>query len=138
MPTPYQDRKISDPALNPGDEPYFAAAAEGRLLLKTCQACREAHHYPRSLCPFCWSADVEWTEARGTGVIYTFSVTRRGAAAPYCIAYVTLDEGPIMMTNIVDVDLDTVRVDQRVKIVFKKSEGGSSIPMFTPVPGEKS
>jgi uncharacterized OB-fold protein len=137
MPTPYQDRKISDPALNPGDEPYFAAAAEDRLLLKTCKACREAHHYPRSLCPFCWSVDVEWTEAKGTGVIYTFSVTRRGAGAPYCIAYVTLDEGPTMMTNIVDVDLDTVRVGQRVKVVFRKSEGGSSIPMFTPLLAEK-
>jgi uncharacterized protein len=41
------------------------------------------------------------------------------------------------MTNIVDVDLDTVRVGQRVKVVFRKSEGGSSIPMFTPLLAEK-
>ena len=68
-----------------------------------------------------------------TGVIYTFSVTRRGAGAPYCIAYVTLDEGPTLMTNIVDADLDAVRIGQRVQVVFKKSEGGSSIPMFTPL-----
>ena len=133
MATPYQDRKISDPSLNPGDEPYFAAAAEGRLLLKKCQACGEAHHFPRSLCPFCWSAEVDWREASGKGVIYTYSVTRRGAGAPYCIAYVTLDEGPTMMTNIVDADLDAVRVGQRVQVVFKKSEGGAAIPMFTPM-----
>ena len=137
MPTLSADRKISDPALNPGDEPYFAAAAESRLLLKLCKACGQIHHYPRALCPFCWSTDVEWTEAKGTGVIYTFSVTRRGAGAPYCIAYVTLDEGPTMMTNIVDVDLDTVRIGQRVRVVFKKSEGGTAIPMFAPVPGNR-
>ena len=132
MATPYQERKIADVALNPGDEPYFEAAAQGKLLLKKCSACNEVHHYPRALCPFCWSDKVEWVEAKGTGEIYTYSVTRRGGPVPYCIAYVTLDEGPKMMTNIVDTDLDTIKIGQRVKVVFKKSESGMSIPMFTP------
>ena len=134
MPTFNEDRKIADPSLNPGDAPYFAAAAEGRLLIKACRACGEAHHYPRSMCPFCWSADVQWQDAKGEGEIYTFSVARRGPGAPYCIAYVTLDEGPTMMTNIVGTDFDTVAIGQRVKVVFRKSEGGMTVPMFTPVP----
>ena len=87
MATPNPDRKISDPTLNPGDAPYFAAAAEGRLLLKKCSDCGEVHHYPRPFCPFCWSGNVDWTESRGTGVIYSYSVTRRGAGAPFCMAY---------------------------------------------------
>lgn len=132
MPTLNEERKISDPVLNPGDENYFNAAGEGRLLLKSCRACGEIHHYPRSLCPFCWSADLEWMDSAGTGQIYTYSVTRRGAGAPYCIAYVTLDEGPVVLTNIVGVDLDTVRIGQRVKVLFRTSEGGMSVPMFTP------
>ncbi len=132
MPTLNEERKISDPVLNPGDENYFNAAGEGRLLLKSCRACGEIHHYPRSLCPFCWSADLEWMDSVGTGQIYTYSVTRRGAGAPYCIAYVTLDEGPVVLTNIVGVDLDTVRIGQRVKVLFRTSEGGMSVPMFTP------
>jgi uncharacterized OB-fold protein len=132
MATPYQERKIRDPALNPGDEPYFDAAAQGKLMLKKCNDCGEVHHYPRALCPFCWSDRVEWLQAKGTGSIYTYSVTRRGAPAPYCIAYVTLDEGPKMMTNIVDCDLDAIRIGQKVKVVFKKSENGTSVPMFTP------
>lgn len=132
MATPSQDRKLGDPLLNPGDAPYFAAAAEGRLLLKKCRDCGEAHHYPRPFCPFCWSSDVDWTDARGTGSVYSYSVTRRGAGAPFCMAYVTLDEGPTVMTNIVDADLDAVRIGQRVKVVFKSSEGGTAIPMFTP------
>ena len=74
-------------------------------------------------------------EAKGTGTIYTFSVTRRGAGAPYCIAYVTLDEGPTMMTNIVDTDLDAVRIGQRVRVVFRPSENGTAIPMFTSADG---
>lgn len=131
MSTPYTERPISDPIMNPGDEPYFDAAAEGRLLLKSCNACHQPHHYPRALCPFCWSTNVEWITASGTGTIYTFSITRRGASAPYCIAYVRLDEGLMMLTNIVDVDLDSVRIGQRVRVAFKESESGMSVPMFT-------
>ena len=132
MTTTSDSRKIADPALNPGDAPYFEAAGEGRLLLKRCKACGELHHYPRKLCPFCWSCEVDWEAAGGGGSIYTYSVTRRGAGAPYCIAYVTLDEGPVMLCNIVDTDLDAVRIGQRVRVVFARSEGGTAIPMFTP------
>ncbi|RTZ45483.1 Zn-ribbon domain-containing OB-fold protein [Candidimonas sp. SYP-B2681] len=133
MQTVSKDRKLSDPMLNPGDETYFGAAKAGQLLYGRCNSCGEAHHYPRVICPFCWSDAVEWVPAAGTGEIYTFSVTRRGAGAPYCIAYVALDEGPALMTNIVDCDLDAVRIGQRVKVTFKPSEGDYAIPMFTPV-----
>jgi uncharacterized OB-fold protein len=132
MATPYQERKMRDPAMNPGDEPYFQAAAEGKLLLKKCNECGEVHHYPRALCPFCWSEKVEWVQAKGTGEIYTYTVTRRGGPVPYCIAYVTLDEGPRMMTNIVDCDLDSIKIGQKVKVTFKKTEGGASVPCFAP------
>ena len=132
MATAYQERKVRDPSLNPGDQPYFDAAAQGKLMLKKCNDCGKVHHYPRALCPFCFSSKVEWTQAKGTGEIYTYSVTRRGGPVPYCIAYVTLDEGVKMMTNIVDTDLDTIKIGQKVKVVFKKSENGTSIPMFAP------
>lgn len=132
MATPYQERKVRDPAMNPGDQEYFDAAAEGKLMLKKCGECNEVHHYPRALCPFCFSDKVSWVEAKGTGEIYTYSVTRRGGPVPYCIAYVTLDEGVKMMTNIVDTDLDTIKIGQKVKVVFKKSENGTSVPMFAP------
>lgn len=133
MTTPYQERTITDPAMNVGDEPYFAAAAEGRLLVKKCADCGEIHHYPRSACPFCLSDKVAWQDAKGTGKIYSYSITRRAGPIPYCIAYVTLDEGVTMMTNIVDCDLDKVSIGQAVKVTFKKSTGGVSVPMFTPL-----
>jgi uncharacterized OB-fold protein len=132
MATPYQERKIRDPQMNPGDEPYFQAAGEGKLLVKKCNQCGQHHHYPRAMCPFCWSDKVEWVQAKGTGEIYTYTITRRGGPVPYCIAYVQLDEGPRMMTNIVDTDLDTIKIGQKVKVVFKKTEGGQSVPCFAP------
>ena len=129
MPTP--ERKIPAPPLNPEIQPYFDAAATGKLLVKRCTACGQSHHYPRAICPFCGSDRTEWVEASGRGTLYSFSVLRR-AAPPYAIAYVTLAEGPTMMTNVVDTDLDTLRVGQAVRVVFKPTEGGPPVPMFTP------
>ncbi len=128
----HQDRKIPAPAVNAEIKPYFDAAAEGRLLIKRCRDCGEHHHYPRAICPHCFSANTEWVAAKGTGSIHTCSVLRRGVPVPYCIAYVTLDEGVSMMTNIVDCDLDAVRIGQRVKVVFTPTDGGPPVPMFAP------
>jgi uncharacterized protein len=130
MATPYQDRKLPDPMLNVGDERYFEAAGQGKLLLKKCNDCKEVHHFPRGVCPFCFSTKLDWVEAKGTGTIYSYSVTRRAGPIPYCIAYVTLDEGISVLTNIVDCDLDTVKIGQKVKLTFKKTENGTSMPMF--------
>jgi uncharacterized OB-fold protein len=54
------------------------------------------------------------------------------AEVPYAIAYVTLAEGPSMMTNIVDCDLSTLKIGQDVTLKFVPSEGGPPMPMFTP------
>jgi uncharacterized OB-fold protein len=126
------ERKISAPAVNIETQPFWDATAQGKLLYKKCTACGEPHFYPRSHCPFCFSDKTEWAEASGKGTVYTYSVMRR-APIPYAIAYVTLAEGPTMMTNIVDCDLDSIKIGQKVKVVFKPSEGGAPVPCFAPV-----
>lgn len=126
-----KERKIIAPVPFPETKAYWEAAARGKLLVKQCQACGQYHFYPRVLCPFCFSDRTEWRGAAGHGTIYSFSVTRR-AEVPYAIAYVTLAEGPTMLSNIVDCDLDAIRIGQSVKLVFKPSEGGQPVPMFTP------
>ena len=94
-------------------------------------ACGEIHYYPRSICPFCFSDDTVWIEASGKGIIYSYSVIRR-AEVPYVIAYVTLQEGPTMMTNIIDCDIDSVRIDMAVTVSFVDTGEGTALPMFTP------
>jgi uncharacterized protein len=125
------ERTIPAPPVNPETQPFWDGAAAGRLLLKGCTACGEVHYYPRALCPFCGSAATEWREASGRGTIYSFSVMRR-VPVPYAIAYVTLEEGVTMMTNIVDADLEAIRIGQAVRLVFRPTEGGPPVPMFTP------
>ena len=126
-----QERKIPAPEPSPETRPFWEAAAAGRLLIGKCKACSKPHYYPRALCPFCGSDATEWVPAGGRGAIYSYSVMRR-LPVPYALAYVALDEGVTMMTNIVDCDLDAIRIGQRVRLVFKPTEGGPPVPMFTP------
>ena len=126
-----ENRKLPAPEPNPETKPYWDAAAEETLLVRRCASCGRAHHYPRALCPFCFSDKTEWQKASGNGTVYSFSVMQR-APVPYTIAYVTLEEGPTMMTNIVDCDLDAIRIGQAVKLVFKPRDGGPPVPMYAP------
>ena len=125
------ERKIPAPQPSPETKAFWDGAAQGRLLIKKCLACSQVHYYPRAICPFCGSDRTEWQQASGRGSIYSWSVMRR-AEVPYAIAYVTLEEGVTMMTNIVDCDLDGIRIGQRVRVVFKPTEGGLPVPAFTP------
>jgi uncharacterized OB-fold protein len=121
------EHKINAPANNPESEPFYKAAAEGRFLIRRCTTCKKAHWYPRAVCPFCFGP-TEWEQASGKGTIYSHSHMVR---AGFTIAYVTLAEGPTMMTNIVDTDPATLKVGQAVKLKFVPTEGGAPVPCFT-------
>jgi len=125
------ERTYSDPDINMETAVYWESAKNGKLLVKTCKACGKLHYYPRTICPHCLSSDTDWVEASGKGTIYTYSVMRR-TETPYVIAYVTLEEGVTMLSNIVECDVDDVAVGQTVEVVFRDTEGGHSLPVFRP------
>ena len=125
------------PRVTPETERFWEATEDEKLLLRRCADCGEAHHYPRSHCPFCFSEEVEWQEASGDGEVYTYTVTHQNSvpydeATPYVLAYVELEEGPRMMTNVVGVEHEDVYVGQEVTVVFDETEEGYSLPRFTP------
>ena len=130
MPGEAAMRTLPAPETGPDTASFWDAAAEGRLLIKRCGACGKPHYYPRALCPFCLSADTRWEETSGAGTIYSLSTMRRGKDAPYTLAYVTLDEGPGVVTNIATDDHDALAVGQRVRVRFVPSDGGAPYPMF--------
>jgi uncharacterized protein len=131
MATGSPERNIPAPRASAETAPFWEAAGRGELMLKHCNACGKPHYYPRTICPLCGSSDTAWRASAGTGTVFSCSVLRR-TQTPYCLAYVELDEGPIILSNIVDTDLDTVTIGRRVKVVFKASEDGQKVPMFTP------
>lgn len=121
------------PKVDPETQEFWDATKQGNLLVRYCNGCDSAHHYPRTICPHCGSDDTYFQNAKGTGVIYSYSVMRR-AKVPYAIAYVTLDDTDIsMMTNIIDCDFDQLKIGQAVKLKFSPTlESDVQVPTFTP------
>jgi hypothetical protein len=122
-------RIFTAPGTNVENQAFFDGAASTKFLIKHCSDCGQNHFYPRAICPHCFSSKTSWQESQGSGVIYSFSVMRR-VPQPYAIAYVTLDDGVTVMTNIVDCDLDALEIGQRVKAVFRKTDGDVTVPAF--------
>ena len=122
-------RNIPSPPMSVENEAFWAAANEGRLMIPRCKDTGQFFWYPRNLSPFTLSNNVELVEASGKGTIYTYSVMRR-ADPQYAIAYVTLEEGITMMTNIVDCDFDSLTVGQEVELDFYETENGQRVPVF--------
>ncbi|HSV47113.1 MAG TPA: Zn-ribbon domain-containing OB-fold protein, partial [Ramlibacter sp.] len=110
------------PVANADSQPYWAAARERRLVIRKCKACGELHFMPRHLCPVCWSDQLEWVDAKGSGSVHSFTIIRRASdpafapLVPYAVALVDLDEGPRMMANIVGADTLSVKIGDRVQV----------------------
>lgn len=124
-------RKIIAPRAHPETEPFWQAASEGQLLVKKCSDCGEVHYYPRAICPHCLGDRTEWLTATGRGTIYSYSTMGKAESA-YTLAYVTLDEGVTMLTNLIDSDPAALAIGQPVSVVFVSTEGGPPVPMFRP------
>lgn len=113
--------------------PFFEAAREGRFLLRRSVTTKRAHWYPRAQCPFDGS-ETEWFEASGDADIFSFTIIP--GAQPYVVAYVTLAEGPRMLTNLVDCDPATLSIGQKLRIVWRETSDESQLAAcFTPIAG---
>ena len=133
------ERPAPAPGVNPETRQFWDATAQGRLLLKRCLDCGSVIWYPRAICPDCASLRTEWFEASGRGRVYSYTTNYRGQgsyqdAGPYVLAYVELDEGPRVMTNVVGADADGLAVGMPVEVVFHDTGDGTALPRFRPAP----
>lgn len=114
---------------SPELKPYWEGLAQGRLLLPHCLACGRAHWYPRGICPHCFGTELEARPASGQGVVRSHTHAPGASAA---IAYVTLDEGPTLLTRIVDADPASVAIGQRVELAPVQADAQPPVPLFKP------
>ncbi len=124
----------------PDTQPFYDATKEHRLTYQQCNSCKNVVFYPRAHCTACGSRDLAWKDSKGVGTVYTYSVVRLNRhpafapLGPYAVAYVDLDEGFRILTNIVGVNdpLTDVKIGQRVKVQWEDQESGIALPMFAP------
>lgn len=115
--------------------PFWNGAREGRLVLQRCARCERFRHYPREICPHCFSSSFVWAECKGTGTVYSFTVVHRAPSkafasqVPYVVANIELAEGVHMMSRIIDCSPDRVDVGMSVRVRFD-DVGGVHLPVF--------
>ena len=116
--------------------PYWDNVAQGRFALPRCTACSRFHFYPRPACPHCGGERFTWTEPSGRGSVYSFSIVQRAPSAafagevPYVVAIVATDEGPHLMSRVVGVRPDDVRIGMRVRVRVEVQGDAPLLPLF--------
>jgi hypothetical protein len=126
------------PEVTPETAAFWSATADATLLLPRCERCDTVIWYPRAFCPACGSLEVTWFPASGRGSVYSFTIIRRGAppydrSVPFIVAYVELAEGPRVLTNVVECEVDEVEVGMPVEVVFHETGEGPALYRFRPL-----
>jgi hypothetical protein len=121
--------------------PYWQAAARHELILPRCEGCGLVFFPPRDACPGCWGGELSWQTMSGRGTVWTFTEVHVpfyddtwADDVPYVVAVIELDEGPRLLANITDTDMDRLSVGDRVEVVFEDRTEGVSLPMFRLAP----
>ena len=133
--TTLSDLKVPGPIPTRVSRPFWDAAREGRLCLQKCEACARWVFYPRSHCPHCWSPRIAWHEASGKGVLQSYTVIHRpghpawNAVAPFTVAIVALQEGPTMLSLLVDIKQDEIPAGLPLAVQFVRV-GDFTLPVF--------
>src|SRR5215213_6437419 len=121
--------------------PFFKGAREGKLMLQHCSGCERWSFPVRERCPHCFAARLEWRQASGRGTLYTFTVMHQvmnpgfASAVPYNVAQVDLEEGVRIVSNVVGIRNDALRVGMKLEAVFEDVGESVSLPKFRPVAG---
>ena len=138
-----RDPGYSAPQIDWESRAYWEGAGRGELVLQRCRACQVVQHRPRGLCVSCLSDDIEHFVASGRGEVYTYSIVHQNQmpnfrnALPYVVAYVQLEEGPQLLTNIVGCEPGSVSIGMPVRVDFVPTEDAQSgdalgVPRFVP------
>ncbi|HYA35840.1 MAG TPA: Zn-ribbon domain-containing OB-fold protein [Candidatus Binataceae bacterium] len=118
--------------------PWWEALQRHELYIQKCRQCGETRYYPRAQCTQCLSPKTEWVRCSGRGKIYTFTVTHQNQAAgfreslPYVLAYVELDEGVKLLTNIVECRSEEVKIGMPVEVIYEDATPAVTLAKFRP------
>jgi uncharacterized protein len=115
---------------------FWDAAAGQRLVAQQCAGCGALRHPPRPMCPHCHSLEFQAAQLSGRGTLYSYAVLHhpRHPAFDYPVlaALVDLDEGIRLVSNLVDVAPDDVRIGMPLEVTFVPADGDTFVPVFRP------
>ena len=129
------DRVIPTPT--PETKHYWEGAKDGKLILQKCNDCSDNYFPPRPFCPKCGSRSVQEFQASGKGSLYSYVINHLpspGFTPPFAIAVVELEEGPRLMSNIVECEQtpEALELDMPLEVTFEKLNDDITLPQFKP------
>jgi uncharacterized OB-fold protein len=118
-------------------EPFWEGTRDKRFLVQFCKRSGHYQFYPRPISIFSGRRDLEWREVSGRGVVFTYTIARRGPGPfrghePYLIATITLDVGVAIVSTVANCSLDDIRIGMKVKLHWSPLPDGRNLPMFQP------
>ena len=129
------------PKPTPETQHFWDGTDAGELRLQRCDACANVYFPPRPFCPSCASRKVTHLQGQRQGhavqLRHQPPPAAPGFTPPYAIAVVELDEGPRMMTNIVDCPQtpEALELDMKLEVAFEKLDDKITLPLFRPAKG---
>jgi uncharacterized protein len=131
------------PAPTPETQHFWDGTRQGELRLQRCDDCAHVYFPPRPFCPACSSRSVSVFAASGRGALASYVISERPHPAfdgPYAIALVDLEEGPRMMSNIVECEQtpEALQLDMALEVTFETLSDEIALPLFRPAAGGAS
>jgi uncharacterized protein len=124
------------PAVDWETRAFWEGAGRGELVLQRCRDCGQVQHRPRALCVSCFSDGIEHFVASGRGRVHSCTVTHQNHAmagiTPYVLAWIELEEGPRLLSNVVGCEPSDVRMDMPVRVEFVSTDEDRGVPRFRP------
>jgi len=112
---------------------YQSYLDKGELAYQWSPAAGRAVFYPRLVCPYSGSTDLEWRTASGLGTVYATTVTHPQQGEPYNVALIDCDEGFRLMSRVEDIPPDDVKIGMRVRFRVHRPGGEEPpCPVFVP------
>jgi uncharacterized OB-fold protein len=126
------------PKPTPETQHFWQGTQVGELRLQRCDDCAHVYFPPRPFCPRCGHREVEVFCASGRAALYSYVIHHRpapGFEPPYAIAVVELEEGPRMMTNIIECEQTpgALKLDMPLEVHFETVSEEISLPLFRPL-----
>ena len=129
------------PAISTLNQPYWDGLKQRQMVLPYCEACEAVWYPPAPFCPACWSRDFRWQAVSGRGVVNSWVVFHQAYFSsfkddiPYAVAEVELEEGPRLLTNLVEVANEGITTGMPVEVVFDDVTDEVTLAKFRPRKG---
>ena len=126
------------PTITEDHAEFWVATKAHELKLQKCDRCGRFWYYPGPVCHYCSSREFTWTAVSGKGTIYSYSVLERAKGNPFegdvpiTIILVRLEEGPVMMSNLIDYEPGQLRIDAPVTVDYEDVDDQVTLPVFRP------